>query len=438
MKRVIVAMGIMVLFAAQASALDAIPGGYVYWNGRLGNPVTKLLLVRTELDCNANVVGTPAVNFDNVLNINTYTSWPSTFWGRNVEVLDPRSAGGSGNLLLAAYANLTPPSGGFTGYAWQAPCDTLKINPTTLSHTVIVDGALPGITWDSRQQYTALAAPADWIPGKPSNGLSLALVRGIWSGNVAAVYDTNINGVIDNVSAEGQWFVADSTQVADVEFGLDKAIYRAYRAGTYLDPTVEIKRTGKAGVTTNYLTHVVADGMGSNSFTGGIAVGPGRPTNATPIVYVFTRDNDASLGQRPAIFALQDSNGDNVITLGTDTIAKVWVQGQAGIDTGNSSSYDMLDLEIFVDPSNGKRTLFFNTYYNNNLYALTLADNGLAVSGNGKAIAAGINQSAMGSDHLGFELDMNAGAAIPEPTTLLLLGTGALGALGWLRRRRMR
>ncbi len=43
-----------------------------------------------------------------------------------------------------------------------------------------------------------------------------------------------------------------------------------------------------------------------------------------------------------------------------------------------------------------------------------------------------------GGTFFSFEYDAAGPAAIPEPATMLLLGTGTLGALGWLRRRRMR
>jgi hypothetical protein len=65
-------------------------------------------------------------------------------------------------------------------------------------------------------------------------------------------------------------------------------------------------------------------------------------------------------------------------------------------------------------------------------------DNGLAIASAKKAIPA-VNPTTLGPNYYkGFELDMNPVAAIPEPATLLLFGTGALGALGWLRRRRMK
>jgi hypothetical protein len=95
----------------------------------------------------------------------------------------------------------------------------------------------------------------------------------------------------------------------------------------------------------------------------------------------------------------------------------------------------MQDIEFVAGPA-GHNFLLFKQSYGTGACVLELADNGLAAVKDGVIIASG-----MRSDSYflaGFEVDANPMAAIPEPATMMLLGTGALGALGWLRRRRMR
>lgn len=449
MKRLMVVMGIMVLCASQAWAFESVPGGYIYWNGvdSLTGAVTNFSIWRTEIDNVGNVVGTAAVNIDNVANINAYDGWAQNVRGRNLEVLDPRSSGGSGNLLLSVITNNTPPPGGYSGPNYYQPWDTMMINPTTLSHTLLSDGAvggqggaLPG-PWDSEVQYTVLAAPQNWVAGQPSNGISLASVSGYYSNAVAALYDSNGDGVVDATEGTilkspkygGQWPM-------DSEFGPDGAVYQH----VVTDFTIglnnnNIRRTTSDGVSAAYYTAVAGDGIGTIAGLyggGGIAVGPGNDDNAASIVYLFTRHDHGDGTINNAIFALQDVDGDNVVLGGgMDLLQVVWEQGDAGISIPSQNEYANLDIEIFVDPATDQRTLFFNTYYSTNVYALSLTADGLGVVGTGKVIPVGIDQGAMNSRALGFELDMT-GEVVPEPATLLLVGTGVMGLFGFVRRRR--
>jgi len=106
------------------------------------------------------------------------------------------------------------------------------------------------------------------------------------------------------------------------------------------------------------------------------------------------------------------------------------------------------DLELIQDPETRKWTLLILqtasswSGVDGRIIAMALADNGDFAGGaeNFKIVLSGIETGGPSAspstrqELYGMEFDADP---IPEPGTLLLIGTGVLGFMGYLRRRRM-
>ena len=433
MKRIALAVSVVLLMVVQASAMDYGTGGYVYWNRSLdvSSYIAKQTLWKVELDCAFTKVGSVA-NFDNVAMNNTYISWTTQVRNNSLEVYDPRDQGGQGTLLQVSIVNNTPPASGYTGPNYDQPWDIIKVDPSKAPgsmQTNVCDGRLgTGYpNWSTQYLGRAMAAPNPWVPGTTPNSLSIATLPNIWSNYVNALYDTNASGQIDNNAGEGQLALYEyEVTPIDAEMGRNQALY--YSTGS------SVRRMYLDGTGTGHSQVILSVGgtlggkpnpVGSRSDGMGIAVGPG----ANPTVYLMACENGTGLD---TVFGMRDLNGDNAI----DDVRAVWQRGQLGITRLHDANINFYgeDVEYYQNPTTGKQFLFANGY-SGNLFVLELADNGL-LAVDGKYILGG-NQEGPSWGQSGFELDMNPGV-IPEPGTMLLLSSGALGVMGWMRRRRMK
>ena len=164
-----------------------------------------------------------------------------------------------------------------------------------------------------------------------------------------------------------------------------------------------------------------------------------------------------------SIIRYADLNGSGNIDNGdADICAPIYTNdtlGSSATTFGNNLTGG--DVELVKDPTTGKWTLLVfetgSSYSSTDgrILAMELADNGdfvgtgdglvqvIAGPGVDDGLEAGTRLPDYTDEHRyilnGIEFDPNASEApIPEPGTLLLLGSGVLGALGWVRRRRMK
>jgi len=454
-------------------AISGGPGGTIYWSSHNPTmpwyrPIIEYNLRRVQVDGNWDNVGVPET-FDTLYATDTLPIPVSAgvpgdrhrfdyFFGNNgLEVFDPRDEGGQGRVMRANIVNDTPGGPFPQGDPNEAdqPWDIAladPANPGAANQVLLCDGKMPSAAeWDTQALLRVLVAPKNWTTHLDEGTLSLVTGSCIGeqddpqTGKFCHVWDANGNGVIDNVPAEGVW-IGDGGRPTDVETD-DDALWvssnKGYLGNDRAGGAIE-RWWRKSDGTYHKTVYFDYDGIGEDlnnpvgyATTGaGIAVGP---SGSAPIVYLIAHDQtDIGGGHNNlAIFALRDGDGDNIVdyTNAVDNVVTVWAAGDLGLNVTLGYASDCgQDLEVWVNPDNGDRLLFFNDY-DGELFVLELAENGvLAVDG--KMVLEDMRVPGESNFYRsGFELDLNP---IPEPGTVLLIATGLFGLAGVTRRRRMR
>ena len=456
MKKLILAVGLVALFAGSASAISAGPGGYIYWTQSAGGsyPDPQQMIFRMEIGTDWRPTqgsgnggnyndhfSSPLREFvDNVPFLNHY-SYVSP--QNNLEVMDPRHLGGTGMLMQPTIYDNVP---GFSvppaAHIYRWPWDLIKVDPTAPAGSkqsqLVYSRAPVDTDWRTEWMGHYVTAPEDW-GGVSSNGLSIATVQdGVVGANVQALYDTDSSHQIDNDANEGHPVVTVSGRTGDVEMAPDGALYigQAETNGLGHVKRVWIDGAGVGHQTTFFTVGGALNPVYSDGELCALAA-PNKPGN--PYIYLFGQDN---VTHNMAIFALKDGDGDNVVNFdgtGGDVVATVWKHGEDNISSPRTGVYAE-DLEYYWNPQNGAQFLLANDY-DGEMWVLELTDNHADVAASWPIIynqGDGYFNGPVGAaQQCGFELDFNA-VVVPEPATLMLVGTGVLGALGYIRRRRMR
>ena len=271
------------------------------------------------------------------------------------------------------------------------------------------------------------------------------------------VFDTDNAGVVRNVTADLDMVVGDyfsgvlKANSADIKIGRDLLINNGYGSGwaSYITATTGTFKVGRHITVAN----------GADSLTSGWDMGTSKlilngndngtdQTLATKMLPFY----DAEVNTTGTV-TLADNlllKGDLTLTAGTFDPAGNYVVLQGGQDTeGTAQEIDAggADLEK-LHVKAGSDT------YAKLLSDLTISDN-LDIDLNCKLFLNGKTLDLTGSDAADYIVGgpilsgegtwtvseggqiIGDAAEIPEPGTLLLLGTGLLGAFGYLRRRRL-
>ena len=314
-----------------------------------------------------------------------------------------------------------------------------------------------------------------WIGGAGERAYTLCIVDDdLWVRDLKAGYqipggsdnpvrfvvDTDNNGVTRNLRVDRDLLLGSNAtkrptatlkaNSSDVRIGRDLLLYRnPYNAyGSYVTATTATFRLGRNFTVDCGTLSAVGWNMGASTFIcdgNGLSLAQTITSKGLPF-YDFRINNpggSVTLADRLTL------NGDLDVECGTFATGGNYIIFKGGIEC------ETLAQEIDVDTGVALSRVYIqagsSTFVKlmNNLIVSDNLDidtgcklflNGftLDLTGSDAALFLGENTlSGAGTWTLKEGGEIIGGAAIPEPATLLLIGTGALGVLGYIRRRRM-
>ncbi len=473
-------------------ALVALLAGISYASGTM-NPTNGLDVYREQMvyDSNPNhfvaiqilaahVGAGWTLDSTNVLVDNQTTdqvTWPNwwppqaPYGHRTPSMLDPRAdrytgapTGGTGRVM---YNSIDPLRNDPTHGTWSTSSALPNAgDPNNAGNFGLLSYGQPGYyvggTFDGWASGSG-SIGAVWAPnnlgGKNSHGL--AYLQTDWDYGTRYLFDADGNGRIDNDSTASAGPEAIYMSGGDFggkpSWGPDNALYRTGGVPSgvglnrqYIDPT-----TGTASAVKSYanLTSLQAAypwirddqelGGAVYPYILGMTLGPSHTEGvAAPIVYLGTMTttldeaNPEISSTKISILAVQDMDGDNeILAGGPDVVSLVWRSSQWGVSMSwdyyhnedasmNDIRYDPVSQSIVMTNAWGE-------------FAVISLDNTTGLNAIGGIQFGGIQSGYLGGGHT-LALDPTPFVSeIPEPATLLLVGTGALGVFGYIRRRRM-
>jgi len=458
MKKVLLCVGLVVLFASSTWAAPVGPGGRIYftkYTSTSNNPDNQLYLLRIDVDTSwAMTAESVTAGVNNVMCQVTDVNGGGYDYRTHVSSQSPE--------VLYPRANPDGTATGELGEVWLDHCpDTDNywqyslVTPTGISSATT--GVLhPALYETSSDPHTGSSGTVGNVADPKGDALGGPHGVSVWGGNgYPAVWnDVNQNKDLtddcDTFDYPG-WGRAHS---GDPEIGgapndaTDEDTiwtYSAYGQGfNFSRYTGNYTTTGHSWTgPTSFYDPKVPGSVSAYTPSGGHAVGDTDGDGNTDLYFICTSQTSS-----PSIIRLASLGGTEHID-NSDDICKVIYDD----DTlaGSENDIGSGDVELVKDPTTGKWTLLILdggsswSATDARILAIELGSNGdfSGASDGVVVVATGIETGGptggnFSCQYPGMEFDADpAGGVIPEPGTLLLIGTGVLGLVGYIRRRRM-
>jgi len=436
------------MMASEAYAIGAGPGGRIYLAARQTLGFDKYIDMNSlKIDTAWAPVGT-VINHGDILDNNVLATHDGKLtYGCSPELWQ-YAGDGYGTIVMGACNNNSP----LSAYAGYQTLDIMKIKANDTGFdcvTRIGDGRAGKATPNTDVGFYAYPDPKGLYTGGPNN----FTVNG-WTGStpsthhVYAVTDTNGDG---DVTDDVEDYLSDVTPSRNYDYGAgDQEIwgnkhyfesYNSYSLGGCQYYTKGSSTRSKYACKGGGTPLVFAKTGENGTFAAqGNALAVGEIDGHTAVWFGISDPGPGTY----ALAAFIDKNNDGDVHNGTTA----WDDGEAfimyadsDVTGGANDTRWLADIE-WVKMANGKMFLLcYSNQSSGTLFALELdADGGYTLGDAGYTlIASGVGPSGVSSlSDVEIEFDSNENVIIPEPATLLLVGTSVLGVLGYIRRRRMR